>query len=195
MRVIKLLLSIIFIISFISCTTYCPSFNEEILNWIPYQEKDVIELYSQPNDSTLKFSIRNVTVTHKTSYKFGTKCGTCVDDIYINDDDSNFNVTIYFDKKGIGSQDYKIYDTYFATYNSKHTEEKNYQFEDTEYDMVWVFEKTDSNGTFKKLIIAKEFGVIGLIDIHDNTWSLKTNVESKGLNQQRNIVVNNVSCG
>jgi hypothetical protein len=64
--------------------------------------------------------------------------------------------------------------------------------------MVQVFDNNSSNGTFKKLIVAKEFGIIGLVDIHDNTWVLKTNAKNKGTNEQKNIVIKNISsssCG
>jgi hypothetical protein len=44
----------------------CPEFNEEILNWVPYQKNDVIELYSPAIESTLKFSINSVGVIHTT---------------------------------------------------------------------------------------------------------------------------------
>ena len=54
------------------------------------------------------------------------------------------------------SQEYQIGNGYFADDNTTYSELTSYLFEDEEYDMVRVFEKTDSKRTFKKLIIAKD---------------------------------------
>jgi len=71
---------------------------------------------------------------------------------------------------------------------------KNYLFENKKYDLVRVFEKTDSKGKFKKLIIAQDVGIVGLIDIYGNIWNLKTSIKTKMLNEQKNIVITKVSC-
>ena len=180
----------------ISCTTHCPSFNEEILSWIPYQEDDVIELYSQSKDSTIILFITSVAITHTTHYSQGSiigckKCrGECYDYIYISDHDgSNFRVDIssYGDK--MWRHNYWIFDTSFDSYS----ELENFLFEKEEYDVVKIFENNCSNGTFKKLIIAKEIGVIGLIDIYGNIWVLKNNAKTKKSNERGNVVIKNVS--
>ena len=189
-----LITSIIFGIM-VSChrQVNCPSFDEEILSWIPYQENDVIELHSQSVDTTIIFSIERVEVTHKTHYTAGAKCGTCDDDIQIiqkSHDNFEFSASIAInnnkkkDKKI--TQSYRIGDAYFSTYS----ESKNVLFEGENYDIVRIFEKTDSNGMFKKLIIAKEFGIIGLVDIYDNVWTLKIKRHKKN----ENIIINNTSC-
>ena len=170
-----------------SCRINCPEFDRKILSWIPYQENDVIELYSQSNDSTIFFSITSINVTHTTHYERGSECGGCQDEIQINRYDSDFYFEMY------GGQNYKIFNTYFTTYS----ELNNYLFEGKEYDVVRIFENNNSNVSFKKLIIAKEFGVIGLIDKDGNTWALKQNVKIRRLNeneQRKSIVINNVSC-
>jgi len=180
----------------ISCKTniiFCPEFDKQILIWIPYQENDVIELYAQSNDSTILFSITSVNITHTTHYDYGTKCGGCRDEIFINDHNSDFHVEIYLHDRIMGHQSYKIIDSYFSTYS----EVNNYLFESNEYDLVRIFEADNSKGTFRKLIVAKDIGVIGLIDIYGNTWALKTNVKIRRYddpNKPRDIVINNVSC-
>ena len=177
----------------ISCKTNCPEFDKKILSWIPYQENDMIELYSLSKDSTILFSIESIEVTHTTSYAFGTDCGGCSDDIRINDYNSDFQLKIYLNENKVRSQNYKIFDTYFTTYS----EFTNYLFEDKEYDVVRIFDNNDSKVSFKKLIIAKEIGIIGLIDTEGNTWALKTNAKIRRLNdneQRKGIVINNVSC-
>ena len=177
----------------ISCKTNCSDFDKKNLTWIPYQESDVVELYSQLNDSTIIFLINRVEVSHTTHYSFGSKCGGCSDEIFINDYNSDFHVEIYLHENKMNHQSYKIIDTYFSNYS----EVKNYLFESKEYDLVRIFETDKSQGTFKKLIVAKNIGIIGLIDIDGNTWTLKTNVKIKKQNndgQQKSVVINNVSC-
>ena len=165
----------------ISCKIHCPEFDKEILSWIPYQENDVIELYSQSDDSEISFSITSVKITHTTHYERNTKCGGCSDEIFINNYNSDFYVEIYS-----GDKSYKIIDTYFLTYS----EVKNYLFEGKEYDLVRIFERSRSQGTFLKLIVAKEIGIIGLIDIHGNSWILKTDATIK----KPNILIMKTSC-
>jgi len=180
----------------------CPEFDEKILNWFPYQEKDVIELYSQSKDSTIIFSIKSVVVSHKTQYTFGTKCGKCDDEIEIsqnNHDNFKFDIYISLSKNKLNQQIYRIGDTWFEVTpytTNQYSELKNYLFESKEYDVVRIFEKTDSEGTFQKLIIAKDIGIVGLIDIYGNTWVLNPSAIKKldEPDEQRNIVINNVSC-
>jgi len=176
----------------ISCRTNCSEFDNKNLTWIPYQENDVIELYSQLNDSTITFLINRVEVSHTTHYSFGSKCGGCSDEIFVNGYNSDFHVEIYLHENKMSSQSYKIIDTYFSTY----LEEKNYLFENKKYDVVRIFETNGSQGTFKKLIVAKEIGVIGLIDNDDNNWVLITDkIKKMNHNEQRkSVVINNVSC-
>jgi hypothetical protein len=186
---------IVVFLGLISCRTTCSEFDERILSWIPYQENDVIELYSQFNDSTIIFPINSVVISHKTHYKHNTDCGGCDDEIRINSyDKSNFHVDIYINNKNKQmSQTYRICDSYFSTYS----EINNFLFENTDYEFVRIFVADYSNGMFQKLIIAKEFGVIGLIDVYGNTWILKTNAiikkHNEGNENRKNIVINNKS--
>jgi hypothetical protein len=129
-----------------------------------------------------------VEVSHTTHYSSGSKCGGCSDEIFVNDYNSDFHVEIYLHENKMGSQNYKIIDTYFSTYS----ETKNYLFENKNYDLVRIFETNGSQGTFRKLIVAKEIGIIGLIDNDGNTWTLKTDVKIKRLNdneQRKNVVI------
>ena len=189
MKQISVIIIVLLSIFCIGCKRYCPSFDEDILNWIPYQEDDEIVLRSQSNDLAIIFSIKSIEITHQTHYTIGYKCGTCDDRIEIiqNDHDTfYFYAMLSLHKNKITSLFYKIGDTFFDAYSEK----EFFLFEGKEYNKVRIFEQTDSKGTFKKLIIAKEFGIIGLIDIYGNTWTLTT----KKLKERKNIVINNVSC-
>jgi len=171
-----------------SCKKNCPNFNESVLNWVPYQADDVIELYSQSKDSTIIFSIKSIEATHTTHYQSNAKCGGCDDYISITGYDADFHAHIEIDGKNIRYQQYRIGDTDFYG----HSKSTNFLFEGKEYEEVMIFEKGEREGMFKKLIIAKNFGIIGLIDIDGNTWALQTN--GKKLNTKKNIVIHNVSC-
>jgi len=191
MRILKIFIAVWafgLITGLTSCKINCPDFNKDFLNWIPYQENDVIELYSQSKDSTIIFLIENVEVTHQTHYHSNTKCGGCDDDISINYGRSDFFVRIYLHEKKIVQQEYWIGDTPFFN----HSESVNFIFEDKEYERVMIFETPDTSaGTFKKLIIAKGFGIIGLIDIDGNTWVVQPKVKKDGAQK---IVIHNTSC-
>ena len=172
----------------------CPKFDEKTLSWIPYQENDVIELYSPTNDSTITFSVKSVEIRHTTHYNTGYDCGTCDDVIEVNQnshDNSKFHINITLNKNKITYQSYWISDTYFVDGNYTYMELTNFTFGDKQYDVVRIFEKNDSNGTIKKLIIAKEIGIVGLIDIEGNTWTL---IDSTSKDRSRNAKIKNISC-
>jgi hypothetical protein len=191
-NILKLLLVTGILFGLMSCRENCSSFDMKNLYWTPYQEDDVIELYSQENDSTIEILIESVIVEHKTHVTFGTKCGHCGDDQILirSSDDFKFNVEIFLSGGKIANQYYRINNSHFSDY----TEIKNYLFENKEYDLVRVFENGVSNGEFKKLIIAKDVGIIGLIDVSDNYWVLKSKMKLKKSNEPKKIVINNVSC-
>ena len=117
----KNLIYVICLFGLISCKTYCPDFDEKILKWVPYQENDVIELYSQLMDSTILFSIKSVEVEHTTHYSFGTDCDGCSSSVFIsqNDDDIiEFQVGISLNANKINNQYFQIGDTHFASGSS-----------------------------------------------------------------------------
>lgn len=176
----------------IGCKVSCPEFQENHLAWIPYEDGDVIELQSQSNDSVMIFLIHNVYVEHKTHYRKMEKCGTCDDFILINNsNDSDFQAHIYLHENKITNQSYIIKENYFNEYTSTYSELTNFEFENEIYEKVKIFEKNDSQGAFKKLILAKDFGIIGLIDVDGAIWSLKNG--EKRLKQTK-ITINNTSC-
>jgi hypothetical protein len=190
------LIIVLFFLSLTGCKRNCSDFNKDILNWVPYQENDVIELYCQSNDSTILFSINRVYVEHTTHYSTTSKCGGCVDFVKINQysDDFSFSVEISLSDNKINSYYYKIGDTYFDEYYCKYSETKNFLFENKEYESVRIFERDDLKGTFKKLILAYGYGVIGVEDIHGKTWVLKNNSELKKEKERGGVEIHNTSC-
>ena len=186
---------------FLSCdrNVSCPEFDNDILRWVPYHENDVIELYTESNNSILAFSINSIEVVHKTGYSTrsgNSDCGTCDNQILVNQDAGNFGFQIFIDlyEDQINLRGYQISDTYFTEYNSDYSEQTNFQFGNTKYEQVWIFEKENTEGTFKKLIVAKGVGVAGLVDVDNNIWIFKEKTNKSSLKQER-IKITNVSCG
>jgi len=174
----------------------CPQYDARILNWIPYQAKDEIEMYSQARDSTIIFLIKSVTVEHTTDYTLAKDC-SCTDYSYVNnrneDSESESNFRVYINsntRNKVSSHHYWVCGSCFYNY----TEFNNYTFENEKYSVVRIFDNEEdcSHGLLKTLIIAQDVGVIGLIDNKDHLWTLKTNV-----NENRNsisLVFINRSC-
>ena len=176
-----------------SCKHQCPPFDKGVLSWIPYQENDVVELYSESSDLIIKFSIKSVVVSHQTQYQDYAKCGTCDDYIEITQNSSDnfvFYAGMSLHKNKKISQNYFMGDTPFYTYS----EFKKYQFNGNEYDKVRVFESTNLNKTFKTLITVKGIGIIGLIDNEDHVWVLK-NDKIKESKEGNGIIIHETSCG
>ena len=174
-----------------SCKHQCPSFNNDVLSWIPYQENDVVELYSESNDSIIKFSIKSVIVLHQTEYSNNSKCGTCDDQIEITqnpDDYFEFNVSMSLHKNKLKNQYYRIGGTAFTTC----IEYAEYVIFGEEYDRVRVFE-ADVNQTFKTLFVVKGIGIVGLIDRDDQFWALK-NAKAKESKTGEGIIFSETSC-
>jgi len=199
-KYLNLFLATVIICGLVGCNreVTCPAFKEEVLSWTPYQENDVIELYSPMNDSTIIFSIKSVDVTHTTHYNTGYDCGTCDDAITITQNDYDnfrFHIDISLNKNQIKYQSYYIGDTYFVDGNYTYSEQMDFSFEGKKYDVVMLFEKKDSNGTIKKIIIAKDIGIVGIVDIYGNIWTLKDKVQIRGFsNERKNVKITNVSC-
>ena len=106
-----------------------------------------------------------VKVNHTTHYNTGYDCGHCDDDIQIGGR-TGFSVSVSLEKNKIKSEYYSINNESFYE-NAVILE--NYTFNDKQYERVKIFEKAESNS---KLIIARNFGIVGFIDKDGNEWSL-----------------------
>lgn len=153
----------------------CPDFNSEVLQWIPYEKNDTIELHNLANDSVLMLPVRSIIATHTTHYITNLKCGECDDNIMINAEMSSiqFFANIYLNKNQITSQFYMIHGSNFDDDENHMSEESNFTFEGNGYNNVRIFTNNITTAPFNKLIIAKGFGIIGLIDRDGNTWKMK----------------------
>ncbi len=82
---------------------------------------------------------------------------------------------------------------YFTEYNSDYSEQTDYSFEGVKYDVVRIFEKKETNDRFFKLIIAKGFGIVGLVDKNGDIWKIDSSIlKSSEINS---VEIKNISCG
>lgn len=195
-NIFLIIIGIILLHSCIGRQIDCPEFNNEILEWIPYEESDSITLFNSSDSSVLTLSINKVFIKHTTHYMTDEDCGTCDDFIEINDyhaQEANIHINIYLNENHIKSEAYTINGSYFNNSYSNKYVKTNYIFNGITYDDVKIFENKLSDDVFTKLIIAKKHGIIGLEDNDGNTWILNsTNLESF---DAMNLIINNISCG
>lgn len=170
----------------------CPKFDQGILDWIPYEMNDTIQLINTSTDSLMTFVINETTIDHKTHYTMGSKCGTCDDNIYMNGSDS-LGIIIFLNENKIKSWTYSIKGTYFEDHNSDYSEAVDYTWGDQVYDQVRIYDKKGQDEKFVKLIIARGWGIVGLVDQVGNTWILN-NTHPKAI-KSGTIEINNTSCG
>ena len=156
----------------------CPDFNQDVLQWIPYENNDTIRLQNLANDSLLMLPVRHIFVSHTTHYMTNLKCGECYDHISVNAESSNndFYADFYLDKNQISAQNFLIKGSGFDDNSNHYSEQSYYTFEGNEYDNVRIFTNDNATALFSKLIIAKGYGIIGLIDREGNTWKLQNPV-------------------
>lgn len=193
---INLFLTLLLILQSCGFQVNCPDFDAETLEWIPYQNNDIIILENSSKESHITLAVNSIYVEHTTHYVTNQKCGTCDDIISINGnetDNNNFLVHIGLNKNRINSQDYLVNGTYFTDYNSEYSEHNNYLFDGDVYEAVRIFEKSVANETYRKLIIAKGYGIVGLVDYEGNAWKLVDVISSSG-GISNNIDIKKVSC-
>jgi len=175
----------------------CPSFNEEVLEWIPYAENDSILLFNSTDSAFLTLTINEIFVEHTTHYMTNEDCGTCDDFIEINDyheQENNIHINIHLYENHIESEGYTIFDSKFSDYYSNKYNESDYLINGITYDNVKIFENDVSNDLFSKLVLAKGFGIISLTDKEGNIWILNQSVLKSG-ETEKTVEINNISCG
>jgi len=192
---IKSILLIIGLGIFLSCNRQvdCPDFNNSIMDWMPYQSNDTITLLNTAGDAILILIINDLVIEHTTHYMTNLDCGTCDDHIMINSNETNtdFQINITLNENRIITQQYIIKGNTFTDYNSIYTELIDYSFGGHTFDSVRIFENQIDDDNFQKLIVAKGFGIIGLIESDSDTWI------SVGINARRiieTVNIANISC-
>ena len=168
------------------CKVKCPDLDKNILSWYPYEVGDIINLSSESN--ILSLTISNVQIDHTTHYSTGTKCGNCDDNIFIyakHQDTITFEINVYLTENKISSEGYSIKNSFFGG-NPDIT--ANYTINNKVYNQVKIYESTRGQ-EFKKLIVAKDFGIVSLTDTLGNEWILSENAK-----REAKPTIRNTSC-
>jgi len=182
---LNILCAIMLLCIFSACgrNASCPDLNENILSWFPYEEGGVIRLENKTAGTLWTVPIGYVEIDHTSHYNTGNDCGHCDDEIRISSKDADFSISVSIEKNKITSERYKIGNVSF--YGSP-TMLENYIFNDKKYEQVKIFENTNSS----KLIVARNFGIIGFIDEDGEEWLL---VENNVMRQIKAKIID-VSC-
>lgn len=181
-NLLRILLITPALLVWMSCNTQvdCPDFDEELLEWFPYEDDDILSFSNSQNDSTFSLKVWDVYIEHQTSYSTGNDCGKCWSDININTSylgNSNIYVDVSLDNSIISSETYTIKGTSFGDSNTIYSELDEYVFDGVSYSDVKVFIKSNNEDSFIKLIVAKGYGIVGLVDSNDISWSLDASEE------------------
>ena len=172
----------------VTCPELKESVVESVLVWTPYEKNDTVLFTSKAVDYLQDYSIMliitNVEAQHITQYSAGSKCGGCRDEIRVTGTISGtgFEILTDFDRNNkISYQHLWFTDSYFLSYSTHST----YAVEDVEYKNVRVYNSYNSDNTdkgYKTLIIAKDVGIVGLVDFNDSVWYIKKNDGAKNVN-------------
>lgn len=172
-RIKRILFAISMLIFFSNCSRQvdCASFDTEILKWYPYIKGESFSLINTNDENLKSITVsQKLRITHTTDYSEGglmrDDCITgCFDVISISPAlNSDFSLLVEIDENVIIQDYYEINGISYSNY----TQEKNYSFDNTQYDNVRIYYSRDSDF---KLYIAKEIGIIGLHD-EDGLWTI-----------------------
>lgn len=175
-------------------TINCSDFNMDMLQWVPYENNDTIRLQDTENDSVINLPVGSIQVIHATHYVTNQKCGGCSDQIYVNMEASSNDlvVSVYLHEGQITTQSFVVKGVYFTNGNDNYSEQADYTFAGKAYEAVHIFEATDTQAPFRKLYIAKGYGIIGLVDKNGHNWKLQ-NPELKST-RSTEVQITNTSC-
>ena len=179
-----MLLIFIVLTSCLGIKKNCPEFDSGLVAWIPYEPGDTLILSNTELDSSLMFVIYSVVyIDHMESYKTNEKCGECQDYISLN---INSNEPVRFSYGAntrhqilnFETYDFNINNTFqsFGTYNSQISEHNDYNIEGMDFSDIKIYQnvKTSDFG-FYSLIVAKNIGIVALIDNNEKIWSTNNN--------------------
>jgi hypothetical protein len=164
----------------------CPEFDNNLMKWFPYEEGSSITLVNSSSDAKLELEINKVVIEHTTHYISNQKCGSCEDYVEINETTDDLNILIYLNENSIGTEYYLVKGAGFYEY----TFFGSYVVDSKEYLDVKVFVNATTNLDYTKLVVAKGFGIIELVDDDNESWVLKQDA----IEPIPSVEIKNVSC-
>lgn len=163
------------IISITSCDMHkvdCPAFNNEIMEWMPYEEGQLIVLKNLGANDTISLFVNSINISHATQYMNNEDCGTCDDYINICEsygNEENFCLYVHLNENELKGESYYIKGSSFDSYLTV-LDYTDYDFNGTIYAKVKEYRNSSSDQGYTKLFVAKNYGIIGLEDENGNTW-------------------------
>ncbi|NJO92263.1 MAG: hypothetical protein HC831_27295, partial [Chloroflexia bacterium] len=86
----------------------CPEFDNELLQWFPYEAGSSIVLINSNDNTELELKVDNTLIRHTTHYKTNEDCGTCDDRVEINESSDDLNISIFLNENNIEAEYYLI---------------------------------------------------------------------------------------
>jgi len=189
----NVIIFVLLILTFDSCTYHCPAFDENILKWLPYQIGDTLK-YSNKSD-TLKFIVNNnhkdgrissksviplmdVRCTSTAFFRTTIQNELCISEYCIEQK----YLSIRFNEKDSLAINTTCLDTYNPEHNVQiyNTNRKpnlkyfdNYQIENKTISNIFEIsiDTTLYSDRIWKIILAKGFGVVQFQERNGNIWT------------------------
>ncbi len=164
----------------------CPEFDNDLMQWFPYEEGNSITLVNSISDEEFELKLNKVEIRHTAHYKTNEDCGTCDDHIEINESSDDLNISVFLNENNIEVEYYLVKGAGFSDYIFF----GSYVIDNKEYLDVKVFENAITNLDYTKLVVAKGFGIIELVDDNNESWILKQDI----IEPIPVVEIKNVSC-
>ena len=173
----KFLNSLFLILYFImGCTHKCPEFNEDLLNWTPYEINDQIVLQSQL-DSTLIFMVKTLQIDHTISYPSMALC-TCMDVVHVSIAAGDIRIPVdIMGYENNESFDLNVFEITWEgiQYTSCESKLINFSMNNKVYKNSWLIEFCSLEGQIPigSIVFAESIGLI-YIEINEETYQMKS---------------------
>lgn len=174
----------------------CPEFDRDLLSWIPYVAGDSLQMRRVNDDGEFVLAVNGLEVHHTSQYMSDADCGGCDDYISLNDytvGNRGLRVEIILQGGELVSETYIINGVEFDTDYSNFSEQTDFTFNNQCYARVKLFESKNPSDAYQKLIVAKDYGIVGLVDSNGMEWIAElVGVDDRQLSKAAFI---NAECG
>ncbi len=153
------LISLLLIINLAGCSPRCEEFNNDIVNWMPYEVNDKIAISRDGSSDTLTVNSSEIYHTDKIGY--GSKC-ICTDSFILGLSSASMNIDIRFnDSSSLEQSEIVINDEWFGYSEQLDRLYLNGQT----YTNLIIYQNTNqlASNKFWTVIVSKSVGIIAII--------------------------------
>lgn len=150
------------------CATKCDDFNNEIIDWMPYNEADRIIIGKDNRSDTLIVNYSEIHHTDKIG--FGVKCD-CEDTYSLNLSSDSLTIDVrFYNSSAVEKSEIVINDEWMSFSERLDKLEINGK----EYNDLIIYknEKQTPASRFEKIILSKSIGIISIVGINE-LWGIK----------------------